>query len=308
MDSSTPNTGSWIPKKPFHGPFRLGFTLTEVLTVIAVVGVLLAVIIPSLRSLSNQAVGATELAAARQLSQGYVGYATDTNGELMPGYLSQSPGDQHYEGNYEVQGPDGNLLGGPAKRRWTWRILPYLDDAVDSLFVNEARQYIDQRRGTDGFAYLTSVFPSFGLNGEWIGGMQGSIYSDLHTLGRFTGECYYAQRLAEVQRPADQLLFGSSRGGGPQGDSDVEGFFFIQSPYYFTTGWRWAEDESGAPVYEQPLAPSKSGYLSMRLRDKSATAMLDGSTSLRSMQELADMRLWTNRAWKPDWVLDLQNP
>ncbi len=308
MICSTPKDESRIHQNTLLRSLQRGFTLTEVMTVIAVVGVLLAIIIPSLKSLSDQAAGATELAAARQLSQGYVGYATDTNGELMPGYLSQSPGDEHYEGNYDVQGPDGNLLGGPAKRRWTWRILPYLDDAVDSLFVNEARQYIDQRRGTDGFAYLTSVFPSFGLNGEWIGGMQGSIYGDLHTLGRFTGQCYYAQRLAEVQRPADQLLFGSSRGGGPQGDSDVEGFFFIQSPYYLTTGWRWAEDEDGGPLYEEPLAPSKSGYLSLRIRGKSATSMLDGSTALRSMQELADMRLWTNQAWKPDWVLDLQNP
>ena len=69
-----------------------------------------------------------------------------------------------------------------------------------------------------------------------------------------------------------------------------------------------AEDEDGGPLYEEPLAPSKSGYLSLRIRGKSATSMLDGSTALRSMQELADMRLWTNQAWKPDWVLDLQNP
>ncbi len=308
MPCSTPKSSRWIPQKPTRKAFQPGFTLTEVMTVIAVVGVLLAVIIPTLQTTAQQADATTELAAARQLTQGYVSHATDNNGRLMTGYLSQDPSSIDFEGAYDVQGPDGSMLDGPSKRRWTWRLLPYLDDSVDTLFVNQGRDYINQLRGTEGFAYVASVYPSFGLNSEWVGGMKGSIYSDLHTLGQFTGECYYAQRLADVKRPAEQLVFASARGGNPQGTDNVEGYFYLQSPYYHTTGWRWNVDESGDQLHETATDPSKNGFISARHRNRAATATLDGSTKLETLQDLSDMRRWAPDAWKSDWVLELQTP
>ena len=36
--------------------------------------------------------------------------------------------------------------------------------------------------------------------------------------------------------------------------------------------------------------------------------MLDGHTELESLLDLADMRRWSNDAWKSDWVLELPSP
>lgn len=278
------------------------------MAVIAIVGVLLAVLLPTLSSTMDQADAATELAAARQLAVGYVSHSTDNNGHLMTGYLSQDPADEDHEDQYTVQGPDGSLLEGREKRRWTWRLLPYLDNSVDSLFVNQGNEYIDRFRGDDDYAYIASVYPSFGLNAEWLGGMKGATYADLHTLGKFTGDCYYTQRLADVRRPADQLVFASSRGPELEGPGTVEGYFYLLSPHYHTTGWRWNTDDSDEPLHETSTEPSKNGFVSARHRGQAATAMLDGHTDLERLQDLSDMRRWSNEAWKPDWVLDLQAP
>lgn len=296
------------PRTSGKSPIRPGFTLVELLVVIATVGVLMAVIIPTLQSTADQADTTQELAAARQLSQAYLAHATDNEGRLLTGYLSQDPADRDFEERYDVRGPDGTLLSGPEKRRWTWRLLPYLDDAVDSLFVNQGRDYIDRFRGDDEFAYIASVYPSFGLNAEWLGGMKGATYGDLHTLGKFTGECYYAQRLTDVQRQSEQLLFASSRGPELEGPEVVEGYFYLLSPHYHTTGWRWNIDESGDQLHETATDPLKNGFVSARHRNRVATTMLDGSTNLETLQDLSDMRRWAPDAWKSDWVLELQAP
>lgn len=304
MSPCTPNLGSRPPRRLELETIRTGFTLIELMVVISVVGVLIAVLLPSLSSMVNRANSSAEMAAARQLSQGYTGYATDNNGRLMPGYLSNDPSNEDFEDAYDIQGPTGALLDGPSKRRWTWRILPYLGDSVDALFVNQGRQYIDELRGTDDFAYIASVYPSFGLNSEWLGGMKGSVYGDLHTLGEFTGECYYSQRLAEIQRPSEQLVFASSRGPQFEGNGNVEGYFYLLSPHYHTTGPRWEIDDDGEPSADA----SKNGFISARHDDKAVTTMLDGSTKLERLQDLNDMRRWANDAWKADWVIEPQMP
>ena len=308
MSSITPKPDGSPTRFRGMDAFQHGFTLIEIMAVIATVGVLLAVLLPTLSSTMDQANAASELAAARQLSQGYVSHATDHNGRLMTGYLSQNPADEDFEDQYTVLGPDGSPLEGREKRRWTWRLLPYLDDSVDSLFVNQGREYINRFRGDEDYAYIASVYPSFGLNAEWLGGMKGATYGDLHTLGKFTGDCYYTQRLADVRRPADQLVFASSRGPELEGSDTVEGYFYLLSPSYHTTGWRWNTDESGLPLHESSTDPSKNGFVSARHRGQAAAAMLDGHTSLERLQDLSDMRRWSNDAWKPDWVLELPDP
>ena len=289
-----------------------GFTLTELMVVIALTGLLLAILVPVLASGERSARATEELNAARHLIRGYVASSEDDKGRLMVGYLSEDQNESGWEGNYDVLGPEGTLLQGPAKRRWTWRLLPYLDNTIEALFVGQGLAMLDAARGTDGYAYTLSVYPSFGLNAEWLGGIKGgSGIDDLHTLGKITGETYYAQRRAEIKKPARQLVFASSffAAGGSQG-SNYEGYFLISSPWYHTSGWRWNTDqETGEPSFSMDEVNSwKSGFISTRLGDRAATAMLDGHTELESLLDLADMRRWSNDAWKSDWVLEPPSP
>ena len=166
-----------------------GFTLTELMVVIALTGLLLAILVPVLASGERSARASEELNAARQLVRGYVASSEDDKGRLMVGYLSEDENDPDWEGNYDVLGPDGSLLEGREKRRWTWRLLPYLDNAVEALFIGQGLATLDAARGTEDYAYTLSVHPSFGLNAEWLGGIKGgSGIDDLHTLGKMTGE------------------------------------------------------------------------------------------------------------------------
>ena len=108
-----------------------GFTLTELMVVIALTGLLLAILVPVLASGERSARATEELNAARHLIRGYVASSEDDKGRLMVGYLSEDQNESDWEGNYDVLGPEGTLLQGPAKRRWTWRLLPYLDNTIE---------------------------------------------------------------------------------------------------------------------------------------------------------------------------------
>ena len=289
--------------------FQRGFTLTELMVVIAVVGVLAATLIPILNSAFRRAQSTTELQAARQLMQGYNGLSEDNKGRLMVGYLSDDPDEDDYMGNEIVIGPDGEPIQGIELQRWTWRLLPYLGNSIDALFVGQGRDYLERINGSSDYTYIASVSPSFGLNGEWVGGMKGGTYADLHTLGTFTGETYYAQRRSEIKQPSKQLIFASAAGPLENNSQIIEGFFYIRSPWYLTTGWRWNTDDEGRPLasYEQG-DPAASGYVSARHEGKAVTAMLDGHTELESLPDLTDMRRWCTDATSNNWVIDPQLP
>ena len=303
------NTGG-APKSTWG--FARGFTLTELMVVIALTGLLLAILVPVLAFGERSARATEELNAARQLLRGYTTSSEDAKGRLMVGYLSEDQDDPDWEGNYDVLGPDGTQLEGREKRRWTWRLLPYLDNAVEALFIGQGLATLDATRGTEDFAYTLSVHPSFGLNAEWLGGIKGgSGIDDLHTLGKMTGETYYAERRAQVRKPSQQLVFASSFFAleGSQYMSN-EGYFLVSSPWYHTTGWRWntSEDAGEKSFSMDPANSWRSGFISARHGDRAATAMLDGHTELESLLDLADMRRWSNDAWKSDWVLEPPSP
>ena len=223
----------------------------------------------------------------------------------MVGYLSDDPDEEDYLGNEIVVGPDGELIvasnsnDGPAAA-------PPPGNATDALFVLAATTLIES---TDrDYTYIASVYPSFGLNGEWVGGMKGSTY-DLHTLGTFTGETYYAKRRSQIKQPTKQLIFASSAGPLENDSQIVEGFFYIRSPWYLTSGWRWNTDEQGRPQasYEQG-DPAASGFISARHEGKAVTAMLDGHTKLEALPDLTDMRRWSTDATSSNWVIEPQLP
>lgn len=96
-----------------------GFTLVELLAVIAIVGVLAAIVIPVTQSVRASARASTAASNLRQLAAAQLLYAGEHRGDLTPIYA------------YEGDGP---------KRTWVMRLMPYVyPEITTSLQLHERR-------------------------------------------------------------------------------------------------------------------------------------------------------------------------
>jgi len=277
-----------------------GFALIELLVVIAIISILVAIILTMTSNMFRTAKSTAEATSMRQVLQAYMTAATDHNGKFIRGY-SNGEGKQ-------IVGPDGEKVHWPASGRYVWRLLPYLDDAMGTLYTNRQQDVLTQIEGTECYSYIVSLYPSFGLNSEWLGG-------DFRTTASpaLESKRLYAASLSDVRQPSRQLVFASSAAPeGSEDDSNVSGclninpstlghgYFEIKSPYDF--GWRWHTIDgmhSCVPTQD----PADHGNIDARHSGKVLTGQLDGATTFSSLQELSDMRRWTPKATHHDWNL-----
>ena len=64
----------------------VGFTLVELLVVLAIIGVLVAIIVPVALGARRAAGRMSEVSALRGVMTGWISYAADQNGFVLPGY------------------------------------------------------------------------------------------------------------------------------------------------------------------------------------------------------------------------------
>ena len=280
-----------------------GFTLIELLIVIAIIVILFSIVITMTSQLMRSAKSTAEATSLRQVLQAYMTAATDNNGTFIRGYSNG-------EGK-SIVGPDGEKIHWPASGRYVWRLLPYLDNAMDTLYTNREQDVLSQIEGTECYSYIMSLYPSFGLNSEWLGG-------DFRTTASpaLESKRLYASSLSDVRLPARQLVFASSAAPeGSEDDSNMSGclssnlntlghgYFEIKSPYFPSAGdtWRWNTvngEQSTVPTDDS----ADHGNLSARHSGKVLIGKLDGSTEFITLQNLADMRRWAPKANTANWT------
>ena len=261
----------------------------ELLLVLSVITVLMGIIIPVAGSVSRKAREVTERNGARQAITAWTAYSFDNNGRILPGYKAEL--DYFTPQGVKVT-PNLAEGGWPvAGRRYPLRLGPYLGNNFDVIYVNGQRSVLDRMRdqSPDDYLYAVSVSPSLGLNSTWVGGDEtdGCFNPTLtNLLGRI-----HSDRISTVKNPSKLIVFGSSR-SGPGIYS--EGYFRITSPTFSSRRWQDEYDEDNAASF---------GNISGRWGGNAIVATVDGAVESLSLEELDDMRRWSDRADASDWVL-----
>ena len=278
----------------------VGFTLVELLVVIATVAVLVGMLLPAFKGVRAAAGKARELSAARQMMIGYIAYARDHRGRVMPGYLPGLPA-------FDEQGtPISDLVTGPAEARYPWRLAPYLDYNFDGLYLDE--HVIDGLQHQDRFHYLVSLFPSLGINCVFVGGETddpGSLDSVFQSV---FGQIFVS-RLSQSKHPVDLIVFASARcnpiaEGGDAGESwpeILEGFHRVNPPYLVFEESVWDVER-----YDPHGAPTDFGHISMRDGFTCRIGFFDGHTDTLDEGRIKNMKYWADQATDANWRLEQQ--
>ncbi len=296
--------GAWGGRRsPTAAGARTGFTLVELLVVIAVIALLITLLFPALGICRRLAKQSREAASGAQLMAGYSVYSNDNRGSVIPGYTTDAmvSGPAGAPGTIVVTDERGNRLTQLTARRYPWRLAPTLDYNFRGLYddpkIYEAYQNQTQRE------YVVSISPSFGLNADFCGGNgdTGTAHGFNSNALRIWGP-FYITKLDQVRRPDRLLVFASARGvdattGASEANNGVvPGFHIVKSPYYQASRW----DAAGYTEESDPLA---YGYVHPRHSGKANIVHADGHVSVMGVDELRDMTRWANQATRAAWTL-----
>ncbi len=203
-----------------------GFTLIELMVVIAIIALLVTLVAVSLKTVRSGARRTVSLSALKQIMAAYRSYSDDNRGQLMPGYIGVDlfdPG-QPFE-NLRVTLPGGTLLQPEDKQSYVWRLAPYVDNAWE-VFYTELRdaglmaeleaEYANGVFGPFGNSVTGGISerPTFGLNSIFVGGDSvhgGPVVKDMNPWTPTDPDVVIAAtRFTQVKNPARLIVFSAT--------------------------------------------------------------------------------------------------
>jgi len=224
---------------------------------------------------------AQEVGAARVLIAAYGLYPQDNAGRLLPAIDKSAGG----KGNPVWFEPEKrNITFAEAPHRYPFRLAPYFDYKINGvILLNGAEKQINEIFGKSGGMrdYGISMSPAFGLNYQFCGG-----YVEP------SGALSYVSTKEAVttQFKADHpIIVFATAGGSPGDDITLKGYFKIDAPIGSDSPWSGSHWSEGANAAEY-------GAVDARYNGRAVCAFLDGSVSLKTIEELRDMRLWSRNA------------
>ncbi len=267
--------------------------------VIAIIALLTAVVLPSIFGVQNRAAQVKELAALRSTMTAWTQYAMDQKGELIPAFYGNPPLDT-LPAFYQDGKPIPTDVYGSQRAivcRWPWRLAPYLGHDFSALTMQDGDNSVALASENDlgKYLYFSSLYPSFGMNGMWVGGDQErygflpvEIKGQRNPLAKF-----YVSRLSAIRHPDRLIVFASSRTNQSATATDAcrEGYFRVESPNWIGPQWS---------AYDDQVAQS-CGNVSARWQGAASVGTVNGATELVPIDELRDMRRWADQATDAKW-------
>jgi len=305
------------PRKHDLRRFQAGFTLIELLVVIAIIALLIGVLLPALGKAQMTARAVKEQSGMRQAMIAYTMYTDDNRGSLLIGFPDSALWNRMVSRGDEPRDFNGDTLGRTIGSRYPWRLISYFDGNFDGLYqdqrvIEQLAEGIDApvaSGSSETMRYVISLYPSFGLNSYFMGGgAPGDSIPFSQSGERIFGK-FYATKFHAVNRPSNQMVFASARDRAEPsilaGYGTVQGSFIVKPPYlYSTSGRQWA-----ASFDEYAETPEQnSGRVSLRYAGKGIAGLLDGHAEQWGWDEFNDMRNWSDKATREDWVLEPNLP
>jgi prepilin-type N-terminal cleavage/methylation domain-containing protein/prepilin-type processing-associated H-X9-DG protein len=266
---------------------RRGFTVIELMVVIAVTALLVGLLLPTLASARRAAETMRDSAAARSLLQAYMMYAAAHADFVIPAHLTAAQAESGVYDEFH------NPVAPPASQRWTYRLAPYFDHVwAGTTHVGTQAELLEHedeiRSGENGefmWSYHVSVFPSFGLNRRFVGGD--------YRREDWIAQMHHVRHIADAVQPSKLITFASSRFF--VGETRVEGYIDVDPPPL------GAEYQANQQTTD---AATAFGYVHPRYDGHAIIGWFDGHVGQLNANQLLDRRLWANKAFlegDPDW-------
>jgi len=218
-----------------------GFTLVEVLVVIAIIGVLMGLILAGLRGAFGTARKTKEINLLRGVVTAWTQYANNYEENLLPGYLNAAT---QAAWRVTYSNSSGTTLPPSLTQTYPWRLARFMDDLKGTLLWTRTEDdgaladaatsetwpsepslpaWMSGATGIAGSA--VSLQPAFGYNAYYVGGWyEGTTGNEQPRFSnaRWTpvagterrGELV-ATRLANISRPSQVAVFSSATFRGP---------------------------------------------------------------------------------------------
>lgn len=254
-----------------------GFTLVEILFVVAVVAMLIGMVFVVGAAGLEKARAARETSAAKTLAAAYAMAAADHDGELLRGFDDSADA---------VDLPHSGSISAAAAHRYPFRLAPYFDDAIDGvILVNQNKKQIAKMGGNQ--TYFRSLFPALGMNATFVGG----VYQTGEMEFKNESQDEVATRIGQVPKPSMLLVFASA--GYGRGEDKVDGYNRLEPPAKRVDVW-----SGGVPAEDS--SPDDFGHVDFRYNGHAICAFLDGSVRRLDIEQMRDMRYWNKNAQMSD--------
>lgn len=270
-----------------------GFTLIELLACVGIIAVLATLAMASLNTLTEKGKMVREVNAAKILITAYHSYAADHDGRYITGIDKLAGGATSRDPVWFAPW-NRYITWMEAPHRYPFRLAPYFDYKLDGvILLNGNTQRIEKginaKIGVNAMAdYGISVWPALGLNFNAIGGQRDS------SGGLFGGNGGDLQEVVMRQSQAQRSILVFASAENPLGD-EIGGFHMIVPPTGCLNGEPWSGRK-----WEKGAKPLQYGALAPRYDGRVVCAFLNGEVSMKSIEDLRDMRLWSATAAEND--------
>ena len=272
-----------------------GFTLVELLVVMAIMGLLLAILLPALGSARGHGDKLRELSDIRQVGMAWSMYASAANDRLLPGFLDPEV-QQKWGARYAIASENVSVPAAEAAP-YPWRLMPYLGG--DHFLLNGHRTDVVSGDPLEELS-ATARNPAFGYNAIYLGGWYESGDLNRPYRVRFERAHVVARTMAQIDRPEEIVVFASSLDPGAfQGgrNDSSPGSHYVVPPIVARTP-QWDGSRGNVETFGQVSAPLA------RYTSQVAVVHADGHTAAEGPAGLTDQRRWIPRADRVDFTHD----